>query len=94
MNIAKTILSQLGGNRFCVFTGVKQLVDIGRGLGVKFARSNGINGMKVMLNGNDLYDIEFTYTHGVKHRVVKAYSDIYCDQLVELFEENTGLYTY
>jgi hypothetical protein len=66
------------------------------GLRVKYPRQDGPFGMINMftctLNGMDLYDLKFEYVHGTKVKLVKEYNNIYCDQLIDLFESATGLY--
>lgn len=96
MSVAKTILQQMGG-RVGMMTGAKDFLDLGNG--VKFSLPRGsakdkINMVKITLNGNDLYDIEFLQYRPRKFDVVtvKECNDIYCDMLKEIFEENTGLY--
>lgn len=62
MNVAQTILTQLGGNRFAAMTGAKQFVAVTDYLQFKlpanFAKG-GINCVKVTLTAADLYDVEF-----------------------------------
>jgi len=93
--VAQEILRQLGGKRFIVMTGSKNFVADKNLLGMKLARnSSGANYMRVKLNGLDLYDIEFLSIRGTNEPKVKhQFNDIYCDQLVNIFEETTGLYT-
>jgi hypothetical protein len=93
MSIANNIFKQLGAGRFVAMTGAKNLCDTGNGLSVKFPRSNGVNYMKVTLNGKDLYDVEYGYIHGMKFTVKKEVSDLYNDMLQADFTETTGLYT-
>ena len=54
---------------------------------------DGINYVKITLNGKDLYDIEFGRIQGVNYKIKKEFNDIYNDQLVDIFEKTTGLYT-
>ena len=58
--IAVTILEQLGGKRFLLFTGAKNLTATGNGLLFKIPRNaSKANHCKITLNGSDLYDVEF-----------------------------------
>lgn len=95
MNIAETILSQLGGRRFLAFTGSYNLCAMadGKGLVMKLRRNtSGANWLQIRLNGADLYDLRFIKAG--KTLTTKAeYSDIYCDQLEDIFTQVTGLYT-
>lgn len=97
--IAKTILQQLGGSRFTTMTGAKNLYALDEqygGLSFKLPKFSGVkvNYVKILLNGIDLYDIEFGRIYGNKYTVISKHTDIYCDQLQELFEKETGLYTH
>lgn len=94
--IAETILMQLGGNRFIVMTGAKSFSIPSQYLGLSFRipRSNGINIVEVELDtARDTYNVRFSYAHGSKVTVKNIASDVYFDQLQELFTENTKLYT-
>jgi len=107
MDIATTILSQLGGKRFVAFTGAKDLCTIKCGLQFSLPRNAAnVNRVQITLNGKDLYDMQFlkcsfprynkkTFTMTeYKEVVIQEYNDVYCDQLVELFENTTELYTH
>ena len=60
MSVAMTILDQLGGHKFVVMTGAKELVDCGMGLRFKIGRNaSKANMVTINLNGLDLYDIGF-----------------------------------
>ena len=106
--IANTILQQLGGGRFLVMTGSKDMIAIDGGLRMSLARNGSkANRLEITLNGADLYDMKFYHytpwrfsTRGGQFReypekitTVKEYNDVYFDQLPELFTETTGLYT-
>lgn len=97
MSVAQEILNQLGGNKFIVMTGAKNLVDCGNGLAVKFPRvkteAGQVNYMKVKLNGMDLYDVEYGYIRGANYKVQTESNGLYNDMLVKDFENTTGLYT-
>ena len=49
-----------------------------------------------MLNGSDLYDVQFLKINMTKqtHVIVSEHCDMFNDQLRELFERETGLYTH
>ena len=97
--IAETILSQLGGHKFKVMTGAKHLAfDEDGSLSFKLPRAkDGINYVKITLNGLDLYDMEFrrvTLRKGEIRNVLKAaHSNVYGDMIRGLFETSTGLRT-
>ena len=95
MSVAKTILSQLGGNKFRVMTGAKNFLDHGNALSMRIGRnSSNSNYLKVSLNSMDLYDVHFSkLTRKLEEKSVKEYNDVYADSLVEIFESHTGMYT-
>lgn len=60
MQVATTILNQLGGKRFVMFTGAKEFTTIKNGLQFKIGRNaSKANRIKITLNGLDLYDVQF-----------------------------------
>lgn len=92
--IATTILQQLGGNHFAVMTGSKNFIAGKNSLSMKLSRnSSKSNYLRITLNGKDLYDLEFISIRGAKMSTKKQFNDIYNDQLVDIFESTTGLYT-
>lgn len=94
--VAKAILEQLGGGRFVMMTGAKNLVSHGNGLSFKVSgtmTTGGINYVKIVLNGMDYYDIEFGKTRGYTYKVVRTVNDADCDNLAEIFRDVTGLET-
>lgn len=99
MSVANTILQQLGGNRFVAMTGAKNLTSDGNALRFKlparFAK-DGINAVKVTLDPSDTYTMTFysqksAPTFAVK--VVAEFSDVYNDNLQNIFTKATGLET-
>ena len=59
-DIAVTILQQLGGRRFVMFTGAKDFTAIKNGLQFKIGRNaSKANRVEITLNGADLYDMTF-----------------------------------
>lgn len=100
MQVAKTILEQLGGNKFRVMTGAKNFTSYeheGPGLsfqlpGGGFTKS-GINYVAITLTPADLYTVVFERVRKLKRTPVAKFEDVYNDQLVEIFERETGLRT-
>ena len=96
MQIAQTILAQLGGNRFIAMTGAKNLVDIGNGLQFKlpanFAKS-GINLVSVKLEPSDTYTVDFFKFRGLNLTPIESASHVFADELRGLFTATTGLDT-
>ena len=95
MTIANEILKQLGGNRFITMTGAKNLIDAGEGLRFAIPNSNGINRVEITLEPGDTYRVTFTKLNARLGtiRIVHTVGNVYCDQLQELFTNQTGLYT-
>jgi len=95
VSVATEIYRQLGGNKFRVMTGAKNLLDHGDGLSLRFGRNNSnSNYLKITLNSMDAYDLRFSkVTKMGTEKSVTTYHDIYHDTLVELFESHTGMYT-
>jgi hypothetical protein len=95
MEIATTILNQLGGKRFIVMTGSKNFVTTKNGgLLMKLSRNaSGAQYLKIELNGSDLYEMNFFSVRGIDIKQKAEFSGVYCDQLTNIFESVTGLYT-
>ena len=96
MEIAKTILSQLGGNKFIAMTGSKNLGAGENYLSMHLTRNAAkAKYLKITLDPSDTYTMEF-YSMKTKtfEKVTKAkFEGVYCDQLQSIFTEVTGLYT-
>ena len=94
-DVANEIYRQLGGNRFRVMTGAKNMVSFEKGIGMKIGRNKtNANYMEISLNSLDLYDITFAkVTRNFEMKSVKTYDNVYNDMLVSLFESHTGMYT-
>jgi hypothetical protein len=94
-NTANTILNQLGGNRFAAMTGSKNFVSMSNdALGFKLSKNNTkANYINITLNGSDLYDIEFRKITVKSNNLKESFKDVHVENLVETFENATGLYT-
>ena len=92
---AKTLLQQLGGRRFMMMVGAKNLGRDNKGLHMKIGRnSKSISHVVINYNrGKDLYDMKFLRVRKGKVKVVNKVLGVYADQLNNTFEKNTGLYT-
>ena len=95
MTVSKTILEQLGGNKFRVMTGAKGFLGFSNGLQMKIGRnSSNSNYLKITLNSMDTYDMEFAkLTRMGEKKSVTEYNNIYNDMLQEQFTAHTGMYT-
>ena len=94
--IAEETLRQLGGNRFLVMTGARYLAYHENGalqfrLPGRIARQ-GINHVRVELNGMDLYDITFASLRGMKHTVKHEATNVHAESLRDIFTTHTGLH--
>ena len=94
----KTVLQQMGG-RVQSMIGVKQLSVCedsknNMQLIIKFKAkaANKANCVKITIESNDLYTMEFLSIRGVKITSKGIESDLYCDMLINTFEQSTGLY--
>ena len=102
--VAKIIAGQLGISTLALL-GASILVDLGDGLefGIKGCRD--INLIQIILDPSDTYTVRFCRIESVEKntkglpfvevswRLVSSHSDIYCDMLHDLIEEQTGLLT-
>ena len=98
MNVAQIILQQLGGNKFQVTTGAKNFVSHGNGNALSFKlpsrfANDGINYVKITLEPNDTYTMEFGKVWGTKYKVIKTVDQVYADMLRDIFANTTGLET-
>jgi hypothetical protein len=95
MEVAETILAQLGGGRFVAMTGAKLLMGgpdflqfrIGAG-----ARQ-GINSVRIELSPDDTYTMIFSKIRGVDVKEQHRLAGLYVDQLRPTFTEKTGFDT-
>jgi hypothetical protein len=94
MQVAETILSQLGGRQFIVMTGSKNFGGTENSLSFKLSRNKaGATHARIVLTPMDEYDFELLAIRGTSVKTVKKLEGIYFDQLRSTFEEVTGLYT-
>ena len=99
MQIANTILEQLGGRRFIAMTGAKNFVAIEDGLQFDLPRTphfvrNGINKIRIHLDPTNTYTMKGLKRHRFDADLVKEESGLYWDMLQPAFTEFTGLDTY
>lgn len=97
MKVAQIILQQLGGNKFTMMTGAKNFVGGENYLQFNIAANmtrNKCNLVKIELTPDDTYIVTFYNLRATNLKLISQHDDVYCDQLVKLFETQTGLYTY
>ena len=101
--IAQTIIQQMGGfGRLQAMVGAKDFVALtpseseahGPGILFNFKGSRKANKCRVTLSWNDTYRFElYKYNRRtLKCPKVFEIDDIYCDMIIQIFEEETGLY--
>ncbi|WP_013335116.1 hypothetical protein [Gloeothece verrucosa] len=95
------LLDQLGGYpRLKAFIGAYDFVSSEQTLTFKFKGSSRFNCCTISLNSLDLYDLSFqkiTRRNGIPELVESAtvqVKNVYCDQLVPTFTQQTGLYLF
>ena len=95
MKVAKTILEQLGGNKFVAMTGAKNFGGTEDSLSMRIGRnSSNSNYLKITLNSMDLYDMEFCkLTKLGEKKSVTEYNNVYNDLMRGTFTAHTGMYT-
>ena len=95
LKVAETILEQLGGNKFCVMTGAKNLGGTEDSLSMRIGRnSSNSNYLKITLNSMDMYDMEFCkLTRMGEKKSVTEYKNVYNDLMRGTFTAHTGMYT-
>jgi hypothetical protein len=103
MTIAKIILDQLGGTRFTVMTGAKNLTAGRDGLGSltmklppcgfkKKIDGKAITHVRITLTPADVYKVEIINV-GKSATTLETADDVYCDMLQDTFFSMTGLMT-
>lgn len=100
LTTANTILEQLGGRRFIMFTGSTNFVGDENSLTMRL-KANKVKAkwLKITLTPMDVYLMEFIKekkTNGIHEgiEIVATRENVYCDQLEEVFEDVTGVYTH
>ena len=89
--IANVIFQQYGGGEFTLVTGAKNFQYLKDG-GLIFEidrNKKGVRWVETRLNGNDLYDVRFFNRKG---EIIAEEKDVFNEQLVDTFQQNTLLY--
>lgn len=96
VDVAATILNQLGGPRFIAMTGASKFLrgvhSLSFRLPANFAR-NRINHVRITLDSDDTYSVFFGRARGAHYTVVSQHQTVYADGLQRLFRDQTGLDT-
>lgn len=98
LTVANTILAQLGGRRFVLFTGAKDFIGSADALTMRLPRNEkGVDRVKITLTPADEYTLEafkLRRRDGVPElESLDKREGLYCDNLAEVFERVTSLYT-
>ena len=90
-----TILNQLGGKRFIMFTGAKHFGVGKEGLSFKIGRnSKQVNHIKIDYDrGRDLYNMKFDWVTKKGIKTKKEVKGVYADMLQDVFSRHTGMAT-
>lgn len=94
--VADTILQQLGGAQFIAMTGAKSLAITEKpGLSFRLPTRSGTlpNYVRITLNPMDEYDVQFARIRGTQLKILSMHENVPVENLVELFERQTSLYT-
>lgn len=96
LEIATTILNQLGYHRFLIMTGARNLAAIPNGLRFSIPGSmtrKRINLVEIVLTPADLYRVTFlrSWKSGLKE--VASFDDVFWEDLEAVFSRTTGLAT-
>ena len=100
LQVANTILAQLGGRRFIAMTGAKDFIGgdnfITFSLPAGFAK-DGINKIRITLDWTDTYIFEALKVFPgpeLKFDTIKKMDYVYADDLEDIFTSVTGLDTH
>jgi len=93
--VAQTILQQIGGGQFITMTGSKIASVADDSITFRLTRNSAsATFLKITyLPGPDSYTMEFTRVRKYELLPVETIEDVYFDQLQDIFERVTGLYT-
>lgn len=93
--VARTIFSQLGGNRFAFMTGAKDFTSSSNALSFRLPRNaKRVTYVQIELDHNDTYTMRF-YRAGARASQLQELpkvEDVYSDMLLDVFENRTGIY--
>lgn len=93
MEVANTIIQRIG-RRALYMIGAKDLVGGNNYLAFKVMRNaKGISGIRITLDASDTYTVEFLKFSKCEVKTVSQFEGVYFDQLRDLIESETGLFT-
>jgi hypothetical protein len=91
LELAKEILNQLGGHKFVVMTGARNIFACDNGLQFSFPGCTKTNKCRITLDVMDTYTVEFYKIRGVNCNMIQEYEGVYNDMLQDIFTNTTGL---
>ena len=95
--IANEIIRQLGGNKFRVMTGARDIFADDMGVTFKIpgtTTKKHINYIRVALDPSDTYTMEFWAYRKLNGQKIAEHSMVYDDMLQDIFTAETGLDTH
>ena len=90
--VATEIQRQIGNKAFYML-GAQNLVADSTSLSFRIRGSKVCSHIQIALNGSDLYDMTFMKISRLNIKNKKTFENIYVDQLHQIIEQETGLYT-
>lgn len=96
LQVANTILAQLGGRRFIAMTGAKQFLGDENSLRFCIGRGavNKANKVQIELMPSDTYTVRFYHYRRPEAKLISEHDGVYWDDLQTLFTRETGMYTH
>ena len=92
LTVANTIRDQIG-KRALLMLGAVNLVGDEKSLSFKVRGCRTITHIRVTLEADDTYTMEFYKCRGINRTLVKSHSQVYADMLNNFIESETGLRT-
>lgn len=95
LDVAKTILQQLGGNKFLAMTGAKNLVYDNMSLRFSVPNAkNKINLVEIKLMPDDTYTMKFNRFYKLQITEIAVKERVMANELQSTFTAETGLDTH
>lgn len=92
MDKAETLIKQLGGvNKLSAMLGANTFIALDNGVSFKFKNFSKANYVKITVNKNDLYELDFKKLRGLNSKDVKVFKDVHVSDLKKEFTKFTGL---
>lgn len=94
--VATTILNQLspqGARGLRLMLGVDLFITSPNTVSFRFKGSRKMNHAHILLNGSDTYDLTLSQVRGTDVVTVEEHTDVYAEDLRDIFEQATGLST-